>query len=84
MIRKMYMKRFIYFFVFFLLLTLSLFFVMNRLSSNTLEDNLIGASKNQLDYVTGILDGIIYEANMYGVQYAADSDVRFIRDMLSS
>ncbi|MCP1426980.1 two-component system sensor histidine kinase YesM [Paenibacillus xylanexedens] len=77
MIRKMYMKRFIYFFVFFLLLTLSLFFVMNRLSSKTLEENLIGASKNQLDYVKGILDGIIYEANMYGVQYAADSDVRF-------
>lgn len=77
MIRKMYMKRFIYFFVFFLLLTLSLFFIMNRLSSKTLEENLIGASKNQLDYVTGILDGIIYEANMYGVQYAADSDVRF-------
>ncbi|MEK4660817.1 histidine kinase [Priestia sp. FSL H7-0729] len=50
---------------------------MNRLSSKTLEENLIGASKNQLDYVTGILDGIIYEANMYGVQYAADSDVRF-------
>ncbi|WP_366344761.1 histidine kinase [Paenibacillus amylolyticus] len=71
------MKRFIYFFVFFLLLTLSLFFVMNRLSSKTLEENLIGASKNQLDYVKGILDGIIYEANMYGVQYAADSDVRF-------
>jgi two-component system sensor histidine kinase YesM len=60
MIRKMYMKRFIYFFVFFLLLTLSLFFVMNRLSSKTLEENLIGASKNQLDYVKGILDGIIY------------------------
>ncbi|MEK4274306.1 MULTISPECIES: sensor histidine kinase [unclassified Paenibacillus] len=77
MIRKMYMKRFIYFFVFFLLLTLSLFFVMNRLSSKTLEENLISASKNQLDYVKGILDGIIYEANMYGVQYAADSDVRF-------
>ncbi|MGO4729071.1 sensor histidine kinase [Paenibacillus sp. 2KB_22] len=77
MIRKMYMKRFIYFFVFFLLLTLSLFFVMNRLSSKTLEENLIGASKNQLDYVKGILDGVMYEANMYGVQYAADSDVRF-------
>ncbi|KQY82659.1 hypothetical protein ASD24_14845 [Paenibacillus sp. Root52] len=77
MIRKMYMKRFIYFFVFFLLLTLSLFFVMNRLSSKTLEENMIGASKNQLDYVKGILDGIMYEANMYGVQFAADSDVRF-------
>lgn len=77
MIRKMYMKRFIYFFVFFLLLTLSLFFVMNRLSSKTLEENLITASKNQLDYVKGILDGIMYEANMYGVQFAADSDVRF-------
>ncbi|WP_310138573.1 histidine kinase [Paenibacillus amylolyticus] len=71
------MKRFIYFFVFFLLLTLSLFFVMNRLSSKTLEENMIGASKNQLDYVKGILDGIMYEANMYGVQFAADSDVRF-------
>ncbi|WP_145408230.1 sensor histidine kinase [Paenibacillus xylanexedens] len=77
MIRKMYMKRFIYFFVFFLLLTLSLFFVMNRLSSKTLEENLITASKNQLDYVKGILDGMMYEANMYGVQFAADSDVRF-------
>lgn len=65
------------FLCFFLLLTLSLFFVMNRLSSKTLEENLISASKNQLDYVKGILDGIIYEANMYGVQYAADSDVRF-------
>ncbi|MFE6076334.1 sensor histidine kinase [Paenibacillus sp. NPDC057886] len=74
------MKRFIYFFVFFLLLTLSLFFVMNRLSSKTLEENLIGASKNQLDYVKGILDGIIYEVNMYGVQYAADSDVRFYQN----
>ena len=38
---------------------------------------MIGASKNQLDYVKGILDGIMYEANMYGVQFAADSDVRF-------
>ncbi|MEN1985913.1 sensor histidine kinase [Paenibacillus hubeiensis] len=80
MIKKMYMKRFIYFFVFFLLLTLSLFFVMNRLSSKTLEENLIGASKNQLDYVKGILDGIMYEANMYGVQFAADSDVRFYQN----
>ncbi|MCM3784560.1 histidine kinase [Neobacillus mesonae] len=77
MIRKMYMKRFIYFFIFFLLLTLSLFFVMNRLSSKTLEENLIAASKNQLDYVKGILDGIMYEANMYGVQFASDNDVRF-------
>ncbi|WKL01942.1 hypothetical protein Q0F98_37155 [Paenibacillus amylolyticus] len=50
---------------------------MNHLSSKTLEENLIGASKNQLDYVKGILDGIMYEANMYRVQYAADSDVRF-------
>ncbi|WP_307216522.1 sensor histidine kinase [Paenibacillus tundrae] len=50
---------------------------MNRLSSKTLEENMIGASKNQLDYVKGILDGIMYEANMYGVQFAADSDVRF-------
>lgn len=80
MIKKMYMKRFIYFFVFFLLLTLSLFFVMNRLSSKTLEENLIVASKNQLDYVKGILDGIMYEANMYGVQFAADSDVRFYQN----
>ncbi|NUU79375.1 sensor histidine kinase [Paenibacillus xylanilyticus] len=82
MIRKMYMKRFIYFFVFFLLLTLSLFFVMNRLSSKTLEENLIVASKNQLDYVKGILDGIMYEANMYGVQFAADSDVRFYQSQV--
>ncbi|WP_347380347.1 sensor histidine kinase [Paenibacillus pabuli] len=82
MLRKMYMKRFIYFFVFFLLLTLSLFFVMNRLSSKTLEENLIGASKNQLDYVKGILDGIMYEANMYGVQFAADSDVRFYQNQV--
>ena len=82
MIKKMYMKRFIYIFVFFLLLTLSLFFVMNRLSSRTLEENLIGASKNQLDYVKGILDGIMYEANVYGVQYAADSDVRFYQNQV--
>ncbi|MDK8189612.1 histidine kinase [Paenibacillus sp. UMB7766-LJ446] len=53
---------------------------MNRLSSKTLEENLIVASKNQLDYVKGILDGIMYEANMYGVQFAADSDVRFYQN----
>ncbi|PYE45446.1 histidine kinase [Paenibacillus barcinonensis] len=82
MIRKMYMRRFIYFFVFFLLLTLSLFYVMNRSSSKTLEENLISASKNQLEYVTGIIDGIIYEANMYGVQFAADNDVRFYQNQL--
>lgn len=82
MIRRMNMKRFIYFFVFFLLLTLSLFFIMNQLSSKTLEESLIGASKKQLEYTKSILDGIIYEANMYGVQFAADDDVRFYQNQV--
>ncbi|WP_301628392.1 sensor histidine kinase [Paenibacillus apis] len=82
MIRRMNMKRFIYFFVFFLLLTLSLFFIMNQLSSKTLEESLIGASKKQLEYTKSILDGIMYEANMYGVQFAADNDVRFYQNQV--
>lgn len=82
MIRRMNMKRFIYFFVFFLLLTLSLFFIMNQLSSKTLEESLIGASKKQLEYTKSILDGIMYEANMYGVQFAADDDVRFYQNQV--
>ncbi len=78
--RKMNMKHFIYFFVFFLLLTLSLFFIMNQLSSKTLEESLISASKKQLEYAKSIVDGIMYEASMYGVQFATDNDVRFYQN----
>ncbi|MEK5238766.1 histidine kinase [Paenibacillus sp. FSL L8-0470] len=77
MIKKVNMKRFIYFFVFFLLLTLGLFFIMNTLGSRTIQDSLINSSKNQLAYAESIMDGVISEASMYGIQYTADNDVRF-------
>lgn len=77
MIKKVNMKRFIYFFVFFLLLTLGLFFIMNTLGSRTIQESLVNASKNQLAYTESIVDGVISEASMYGIQYTADNDVRF-------
>lgn len=77
MIKKVNMKRFIYFFVFFLLLTLSLFFVMNSLGSKTIQESLVNSSKNQLAYTESIMNGIISEASLYGIQYTADTSVRF-------
>ncbi|AIQ53935.1 sensor histidine kinase [Paenibacillus sp. FSL R7-0331] len=80
MIKKVNMKRFIYFFIFFLLLTLGLFYIMNTLSSRTLQESLVNASKNQLAYAEEIIDGAISEASMYGIQYTADNDVRFYQN----
>lgn len=82
MIKKVNMKRFIYFFVFFLLLTLSLFFVMNSLGSKTIQESLVNSSKNQLAYTESILDGIISEASLYGIQYTADTSVRFYQSKI--
>lgn len=52
---------------FFLLLTLGLFYIMNTLSSRTLQESLVNASKNQLAYAEEIIDGAISEASMYGI-----------------
>lgn len=82
MIKKVNMKRFIYFFVFFLLLTLSLFFIMNSLGSKTIQESLVNSSKNQLAYTESILDGIISEASLYGIQYTADTSVRFYQSKI--
>lgn len=71
------MRRFIYFFVFFLLLTLSLFFVMNTLDSRTTRQSLVDNARNQVSYAESIVNDMLYEASMYGIQYTADSSVRF-------
>jgi two-component system, sensor histidine kinase YesM len=75
--KKVTMKRFIYCFVFFLLLTLGLFYVLDILGANTLKESLIQSSKNQLSYTEKMLNGVITEASMYGVQYTADTTVRY-------
>jgi two-component system, sensor histidine kinase YesM len=77
MFKWMTMKRFIYFFVLFLLLTISLFYWLNAISSRTLEDSLIHSSMNQLDYADSILDNVVSEASQSGMQYTVDSRVRF-------
>ncbi|PWW01119.1 two-component system sensor histidine kinase YesM [Paenibacillus cellulosilyticus] len=76
MFKWMTMKRFIYFFVLFLLLTLSLFYWLNAISSRTLEDNLIQSSMNQLDYADSILDSVVAESSQAGMQYTVDNRVR--------
>lgn len=50
---------------------------MNTLGSRTIQESLINSSKNQLAYAESIMDGVISEASMYGIQYTADNDVRF-------
>jgi two-component system, sensor histidine kinase YesM len=75
--KKVTMKRFIYCFVFFLLLTLSLFYVLDILGAKTLKESLIQSSKNQLTYTEKMLNGVITEASMVGVQYTADNIVRY-------
>ncbi|QQZ64429.1 histidine kinase [Paenibacillus sonchi] len=77
MLRKINMKRFIYFFVFFLTLTLVLFYVMETLSARTLQQSLIHSSKNQVIYTDSMLDGVLSEARMYAIQYTTDSSVRY-------
>jgi len=76
MIKRMNMKRFIYFFVFFLMLTLSLFYLLNAISSRTLQKSLIRSSMNQMDYADSILRGIVSEASQYSIQYTVDDRVR--------
>ncbi|WP_228744866.1 sensor histidine kinase [Paenibacillus sp. S150] len=71
------MKRFIYFFVFFLTLTLILFYVMETLSANTLKQSLIQSSKNQVIYTNSMLEGVLSEARTYAIQYTTDSSVRY-------
>ncbi|TCN19710.1 sensor histidine kinase [Mesobacillus foraminis] len=80
--KKVNMKLFIYFFIFFLLLTLGLFFVQDLLGARTLKENLIQASKNQISYTDKMLHVGINEANMYGVQYTADPAVRFYQSQI--
>lgn len=75
--KKVNMKRFIYFFVFFLLLTLSLFAVMNALDSRTIQNSLVNTAKNQVSYAESVVNDMLYEAGMYAIQYTADSSVRF-------
>jgi len=81
-IKNVTMKRFIYFFIFFLVLTLSLFYVINKLSSNTVEESLINASKGQIKYTDSIIESIIAEASLYGTRFAADNDVRFYKKQI--
>lgn len=76
---KMTMRRFIYFFVFFLLLTLALFFAMNELGSKTVEDSLMASSRNQLSYTESVVQGLLNEASFYGIRFTADNDVRFFQ-----
>lgn len=76
-LKKINMKRFIYFFVFFLSLTLVLFYVMEQLSANTLQQSLIQSSKNQVTYADSMLDGVLSEARLYAIQYTTDSAVRY-------
>ncbi|WP_240647315.1 sensor histidine kinase [Paenibacillus nanensis] len=82
LIKNVTMKRFIYFFIFFLLVTLSLFFIMNKLSSKTVENSLINTSKGQIEYTNRILEDIVAEASLYGTRFAADNDVRFFKSQL--
>ncbi|MDU1846966.1 MAG: histidine kinase [Niallia nealsonii] len=74
--RKVNMKQFIYFFLFFLLLTLGLFYIQGNMGTRSIKESLIQSSKNQLDYTGRMLNGVIEEANMYAVQYTADNDVK--------
>ncbi|TYP73358.1 sensor histidine kinase [Paenibacillus methanolicus] len=77
MFQKVNMKRFIYFFVFFLLLTLALFYVLERLGAEAIQDSLINSSENQINYTEGMLSGVISEATMLGIQYTADKTVEY-------
>lgn len=74
---KINMKRFIYFFVFFLTLTLVLFYVMETHSAKTLKQSLIQSSKNQVIYTDSMLEGVLSEARTYAIQYTTDSSVRY-------
>lgn len=71
------MKRFIYFFVFFLTLTLVLFYVMETHSAKTLKQSLIQSSRNQVIYTDSMLEGVLSEARTYAIQYTTDSSVRY-------
>ncbi|MEK3683592.1 MULTISPECIES: sensor histidine kinase [unclassified Paenibacillus] len=75
--KKINMKRFIYFFVFFLTLTLVLFYVMETHSAKTLKQSLIQSSKNQVIYTDSMLEGVLSEARTYAIQYTTDSSVRY-------
>ncbi|MBY9078229.1 histidine kinase [Paenibacillus sp. HN-1] len=77
MLKKINMKRFIYFFVFFLTLTLVLFYVMETMSARTLQQSLIQSSKNQVTYTNSMLEGVLSEARMYAIQYTTDNSVRY-------
>jgi len=76
MIKRITMKHFLYFFVFFLLLTLGLFYLLNVISSQTLQKNLIRSSMNQMDYADSMLNSVISGASLYGIQYTVDDRVR--------
>lgn len=55
---------------------------MNSLGSKTIQESLVNSSKNQLAYTESILDGIISEASLYGIQYTADTSVRFYQSKI--
>jgi two-component system, sensor histidine kinase YesM len=75
--KKVNMRRFIYFFLFFLLLTLGLFFVQDVLGTKTIKGSLIQSSKDQLTYTDKMLQVGITEASMLGIQFTADNSVRY-------
>lgn len=74
------MKRFIYFFIFFLLLILSLFFLFNVLGTKMIKKSLIQSSKDQLTYTNNMLHTGLSEVTRYGVQYTADNSVRYYEE----
>lgn len=75
--KRVSMKRFIYFFVFFLLLTVGLFVILDVLGTKTIKDSLVQTSRNQLEYTDKMLNIGIDEAMLYGMQYTADTSVRY-------
>ena len=77
MIKKINMKQFIYFFVFFLALTLALFYVLESAGERAVQESLINSSKDQVSYAESILNSVINEASTYGIQYTADNAVRY-------
>jgi two-component system sensor histidine kinase YesM len=79
MIKKVNMKWFIYFFVFFLLLTLGLFYFLENSGARAIQESLVNSSKNQLSYADSIINGVISEASVYGAQYTAENSVRYLQ-----
>ena len=79
MIKKVNMKWFIYFFVFFLLLTLGLFYFLENSGARAIQESLVNSSKNQLSYADSIINGVISEASVHGAQFTSENSVRYFQ-----